>query len=156
MKKILSPGTLAILGLLVCSCGDEDTRLHKGFRLPEGDVKSGETAFTDLQCHRCHTVSGIDLPEPKHKPGIQFELGGEVKQVKSYGELVTAIIKPHHTIAENFKASLTDKEREGTISPMLNHNHLMTVQQLTDLVTFLHAQYEKALPEYEDYPYGAP
>lgn len=156
IKNVLSVGALAAFVLALSSCGNEEKRLNKGFRLPDGDEKSGELAFVELKCHRCHSVSGVDLPKPEHELGVQFALGGEVRKVKSYGELVTAIIQPQHTIAEDFKSSLPKEEQDGTISPMLNHNRIMTVQQLTDLVTFLHAHYEREIPEYDDYPYGTP
>lgn len=146
--------TLLILAascFALVSCGDQDARMGKGFRLPEGDQKRGSTAFTELKCHRCHTVEGVTLPDPQDQSGVQFSLGGEVRVVKTYGQLVTAIIQPQHVVSPEYLATLKKEERESAVSPMANYNDIMTVRQLTDLVTFLHTHYQEAVPEYNEY-----
>ena len=57
--------------------------------------------------------------------------------MKSYGELVTAIIQPQHVVSPEYTAKLSEDQRKGTVSPMPNYNGRMTVAQLTDIVTFL-------------------
>lgn len=142
--------------ILLPSCQDPAARLGKGFRLPEGDEGRGKTALVDLKCHQCHSVAGMELPKPDVPPAINYELGGEVRRVKSYGELVTSIIQPQHVVAPEYVRQLEESQREGVASPMPNYNAQMTVAQLTDIVTFLHAHYQKAPPPGVNYPYYLP
>jgi mono/diheme cytochrome c family protein len=64
-----------------------------GFRLPDGDADRGLVAFTDLQCHACHSVEGLEL-QYLGTGRADVRLGGDVIRVKTYGELVTSIINP--------------------------------------------------------------
>lgn len=132
-----------------------EKKMAEGFRLPVGDEEDGEFAFVQLKCNACHSVVGVDLPKADYAPeGIHFVLGGEVRKVKTYGELVTAIIKPQHVVSEAYLATLEKEKREKTkLTPMPNFNNTMTVQQLIDLVAFLHDQYQKTDPQYDEYPY---
>jgi L-cysteine S-thiosulfotransferase len=145
---------LPLLALLLVSCGDERERLSKGFRLPEGDVERGKVAFVELKCHQCHSVDGVDIPGIA--AGAGQVLGGKIERVKTYGELVTAIIDPQHNIAPSYTAQLDESKRETARSPMPPYNEIMTVKQLTDIVTFLHSRYEKLGPEYQPYIYHMP
>lgn len=155
MKPVLLSilASFAGLSLVLTSCGGKEERLdvkkNKGFRLPEGDAERGKEAFVRLNCHQCHSVEGVDLPEAADKSGIRFALGGEVGKVKSYGELVTAIIQPQHVISADFLATLDEAERDGAASPMPDFNDSMTVRQMTDLVVFLDAHYKKHVPTYD-------
>lgn len=143
--------------MLLPSCQDPAARMGKGFRLPEGDAVRGQAAFTELGCHQCHSVAGVELPSYHGTPvGIAYELGGEVRLVKSYGQLVTAIIQPQHIVSEKYLQQIEKSRSEGVASPMPNYNSLMTVAQLTDIVTFLHAHYQKAPPPGVSYPYYLP
>jgi hypothetical protein len=146
--KNISVFMLAVVLGLAAGC-DTGPQSAKGFRLPDGDLEQGKTAFVELKCNTCHSVSGVELP-PADSPGpVQLQLGGEVHRVKTYGELVTAIIYPSHNLSEKFQKELI---KEGTLSPMGDFNHVMTVQQLIDLVAFLQPQYELEVPEYVPYP----
>lgn len=143
--------------ILLPSCQDPAARMGKGFRLPEGDAGRGQAAFVELNCHQCHSVAGVEMPASKGAPGgIAYELGGEVRLVKSYGQLVTAIIQPQHIVSESYLQQIEKSRSEGVASPMPNYNSLMTVAQLTDIVTFLHAHYQKAPPPGMSYPYYLP
>ncbi len=146
---------LAILGL-ASSCGDRPSRMAKGFRLPEGSEENGRQAFQDMKCHHCHAVAGVELPKPSADPLMQFELGGEVRRVKSYGELVTAITQPQHSIAPAYYARKNQSGKGASESPMPSFNDSMTVTQLVDIVTFLHSCYRKAAPPGSVYPYYMP
>ena len=154
--------TLLVLAamLTLASCGDKEEKMErkmeKGFRLPTGDEEDGRFTFIKLKCHACHSVVGVDLPEAENQSeGVHFVLGGEVRKVKTYGELVTAIIKPQHVVSKAYLATLEEEKREKTqLTPMPNLNATMTVQELTDLVAFLHDQYQKADPQYDVTPYG--
>ena len=69
--------------------------------------------------------------------------GGKVTSIKTYAELVTSVINPSHKIAKGYASSSV--QRAGT-SLMRNYNDVMTVTELTDLVTFLQ-------PPLRAYPY---
>jgi len=73
-------------------------------------------------------------------------LGGKVMKVRSYGELVTAIIHPKYEISDKLAHASAYPE-----SPMHQVNDTMTVTQLLDIVTFLQPRYQQLEPIYE-YP----
>lgn len=158
MRPMKIPRLLALLATLVIasSCRDQPSRMARGFRIPEGSEEKGRQAFQDMKCHHCHSVAGVDLPKPTAAPEVQFELGGEVRRVKSYGELVTAITQPQHGIAPTHSAKTDRKDNTTPISPMPSFNDSMTVSQLADIVTFLHSCYRKAAPPGSIYPYYMP
>ena len=144
------------MSLPLFSCRDSAARMGRGFRLPEGDEGRGKAAFVELKCHQCHTVAGMELPKPDGPVSISYELGGEVRIVKSYGELVTAIIQPQHVVSAKYVRQLEESQRKEAASPMPDYNARMTVAQLADIVTFLHARYQKAPPKGVNYPYYLP
>ena len=153
MRYLIIP---VLAGLLTSACKDKEARLGKGFRLPEGDPELGKQAFVELDCHQCHRVAGVTLPAPATPPPVEFLLGGEVRRVKSYGELVTAIIQPQHIVAPEYLAKFPEDQRKAMASPMPPANDRMTVTQLNNIVTFLHSHYQKAPPAGTTYPYYAP
>jgi L-cysteine S-thiosulfotransferase len=122
----------------------------KGFRLPDGDVAKGRAAFVQLNCVRCHTVEGEQLSASTEKGPVQLALGGEVRQVKTYGQLVTSIINPNHAIHGAYKAQVTDAQGK---SLMPDYTETMTVRQVIDLVAFLQAHYKIVAPEAGNFPY---
>ena len=98
-----------------------------------------------MQCNQCHTIKGEELPIiPGTEPYV--ELGGVVTQVKTYGELVTAIVNPSHKLADGYAK---DQVSENGVSNMYIYNEYMTVQELTDLVRFLQPRYDVAPPRYQ-------
>jgi sulfur-oxidizing protein SoxX len=145
-----------VLLVALVSCKDNAAKMAKGFRLPEGDVERGKAAFVQLKCNQCHPVAGLDLPQPETPSPVSYELGGVVRKVKTYGELVTAIIQPQHIVSPEYLEKLGVKEGATAATPMPSFNDTMTVTQLTDIVTFLHAHYQKAPPPDVNYPYYAP
>ena len=117
-----------------------------GFRLPDGDQIAGRQQFIDLQCHQCHSIPGETFPEILNVDPPDVVLGGDVTRVKTYGELVAAIINPSHKLAKGY----ADEEvSEGGVSRMRVYNDVMTVKQLTDLVVFLQPHYKVVVPKYE-------
>jgi len=125
-----------------------------GFRLPEGSIWKGKTAFVDLGCIQCHSVVDEDLiPELTTPRKVHVVLGGEVTRVKTYGQLVTSIINPSHVISAMPKSEYTDSEGN---SLMPDFSEEMTVKQMIDIAEFLQARYEVVIPEhaYSDYGYG--
>lgn len=149
-RALLIGAALAML----TSCADQRTRLSKGFRLPEGDIERGKTAFVALKCNLCHSVDGVEIPGIA--AGTGQVLGGKIYGVKTYGELVTSIIDPKHHVAPSYAAKVAPAKPESVQSPMPPYNEIMTVKQMTDVVTFLHSRYEKLGPEYDPYLYHMP
>ena len=150
MKQI-SILTLLLTSVLALSGCDEDrTMSERGFRLPEGDAMAGRETFLYMHCNQCHTIKGEELPTiPGFEPFV--ELGGAVTRVKTYGELVTAVINPSHKLAEGYATDLVSEDGK---SKMYVYNGFMTVQELTDLVMFLQPHYDVVPPEfhYRVYP----
>jgi sulfur-oxidizing protein SoxX len=124
-----------------------------GFILPPGDPIAGQRTFAELNCIQCHTVAGANLPEPdsgRISPSVQ--LGGTLLKVKTYGQLVTAIIHPSESILEARERYV---DAAGN-SLMPNYRQAMTVQQMTDLVAFLQEHYDIAKPAYDPQGIGYP
>lgn len=145
----MKPFIVAGLGLLfVVGCGG-GPKSGKGFALPDGNAETGKTLFLDFNCHECHTVSGVELAEPEPPAEKRHSIGGEVSRIQTYGELVSSVINPSHKLAKGY--SPPEGAAEGE-SPMENYNHVMTVQELIDVVAFLQSRYE--LREYDppNYP----
>jgi mono/diheme cytochrome c family protein len=130
--------------LVTAGCGGPKS--GAGLRLPDGDVERGKVAFLELKCNTCHTVAKTEMPAPSKDYAYVrvVVLGGEVRQVKTYGALVTSIINPSHSLAPGYPKELITK---GNESAMANFNDTMTVRQLIDLVAFLQSRYEFVPPE---------
>ncbi|HVZ65113.1 MAG TPA: c-type cytochrome [Lacunisphaera sp.] len=130
--------TLALLA--ACNPGPKSGR---GFVLPEGDAVRGEKAFVELKCTECHRVDGVaSLPAPVD-PAQSVLLGGEVSRVRTYGDLVTAVIHPAYARTVHVP-TIGGKEMN-----MPNVNETITVAQLRDIVTFLQPHY-RPLPPVDD------
>jgi mono/diheme cytochrome c family protein len=138
--------TIIGLGLLALGGCEADRMSEKGFSLPEGDAIRGKDAFLYMHCHECHMIAGEDLPRVELADPPFVELGGTVTQVKTYGELVTAIINPSHKLAKGYPLDVVSNEGR---SKMPIYNGFMTVQELIDIVMFLQPYYEVYVPEYE-------
>ncbi len=151
MTKLSVLMILAGFSLAVGGC-DSDPMSEVGFRLPDGDAKNGREAFLYMQCNQCHTISGVELPVVPLADPPYVELGGKVSQVKTYGQLVTAIINPSHKLADGYAEELVSEDGE---SNMYVYNAHMTVQELIDLVAYLQPLYEVTPPQYyyRVYPY---
>lgn len=137
----------ASMALALAACVP-DPQSAQGFTLPEGDIEAGKTAFADLGCIRCHTVTATELPAYDGESPISLELGGEVYRVKTYGQLVTAIINPQHILSAKFLKDIELEQRDAAESPMPSLNDRMTVAQMIDLVAFLQSRYTKLERDY--------
>lgn len=147
MKSKLAVIVIALTLAATTACGDRMSQV--GFSLPAGNAERGHETFVYLQCHSCHTIRGVDLPQEPHAPEPPFvELGGDVSRVKTYGQLVTAIINPSHKLAEGYPEEVVSQDGE---SKMPVYNEVMTVQELIDIVAFLQPQYNVVVPKYS-YP----
>jgi len=142
---------LSILTLLLAlvvgltGCDQERTMSERGFRLPDGNAMAGRETFLYMHCNQCHTIEGEELEAiAGFEPFV--ELGGPVTRVKTYGELVTAIINPSHKLADGYPEDLVADDGK---SKMYVYNGFMTVQELTDIVMFLQPYYEVIPPEFQ-------
>src|SRR5262245_3496218 len=90
MSHILTSGFILIT-LLIAACSNPKS--GAGLRLPDGDVERGKAAFLELKCNTCHTVAKTEIPSPSREYAYVrvVVLGGEVRQVKTYGEQVTSL-----------------------------------------------------------------
>ena len=140
--------TVVILcGAVGCAPGPKSS---KGFTLPDGDSERGKEFFLSLRCYDCHSISGVDLPDAEEPDQVIVKLGGEVRRIKTYGELVTSVINPSHRLARGYSESLVAVEGE---SKMKNYNDVLTVSQLIDVVAFLQSHYDLESYEPTIYPY---
>ncbi len=130
---------LSVSLLFVLSGCDHSPKSGTGFTLPDGDANKGQALFVEMRCNDCHTVIG--KPEIAHSESaeISVKIGGKVRLIKTYGQLVTSVINPSHRLAKGYPPAMI--QAEG-VSKMRNYNSVMTVEQLIDLVAFLQAQYE--------------
>jgi L-cysteine S-thiosulfotransferase len=142
---------LLLASVAVLAGCESDRMSEKGFSLPEGDTARGRDAFLYMHCYECHTVEGESFPAVPGADPPFVELGGKVSKVKTYGELVTAIINPSHKLAQGYPADLVANDGR---SRMPVYNGYMTVQELIDIVMFLQPHYEIYVPpfDYRIYP----
>lgn len=141
MGKVWLTIAITCIGMAGCDTGPQSAL---GFRLPDGDPARGREAFLAMQCNSCHDVAGDTLPAAVNRQATIVQLGGPVGVVKTYGQLVTAIIYPSHRLTGNLHKDLVSKDGE---SLMRDFNDEMTVQQMIDLVAYLQPQYDVVLPE---------
>lgn len=134
----------AVVSLAGCDSGEKSPG---GFRLPDGDAQRGRETFVALRCHACHRVydldKDLDLPEPVADPAVPVILGGRRSSVVTDGELVTAIIYPSYAVSRRYPSHFVGSRGN---SRMADYSELMTIQQLVDLVAFLHSCYEVVPP----------
>ena len=136
-----------VFGLVAAmtGCDEEKAMSERGFRLPEGNAQAGRETFLYMHCNQCHTIKGEQLPTiPGYEPYV--ELGGSVTRVKTYGELVTAVINPSHKLADGYPKDLVSEDGK---SKMYYYNGFMTVQELTDIVMFLQPHYDVVPPQFQ-------
>lgn len=145
MKQLPLMTILAAVLLAAGGCGG-DRMSEIGFSLPQGDPVRGKDAFLYMHCHECHMIAGEELPRLELAEPPFVELGGTVTKVKTYGELVTAIINPSHKLAKGYPVDEVSNDGE---SKMPVYNGFMTVQELIDIVMFLQPFYEVYVPKYE-------
>lgn len=139
-RKILS-----LLGIALLAGCSRQVDSPRGFRLPAGDAAAGREAFVTTGCIQCHTVVGDMLPEPEMPRAMQVQLGGEVRRVKTYAQLVTSIIYPSHSLKDKNAA---DYQAATGESMMPDLNKEITVKQLVDITQYLQPHYKVVMPDY--------
>ena len=97
----------------------------------------------------CHSVEGAEFATEGEGGALDVRLGGKVHRVRTYGELVTAVVNPSHNLAPAYSREVGTRDAP---SPMGDYNATMTVQELIDLVAFLQSTYTEYLPDDYD-PY---
>lgn len=141
-------GILVFLSLSsLAACAGEGKPV-RGLVLPQGDIEKGAQVFLAYNCHHCHTIPEKEFPKPETEFPFVLEIGGKVLRVNNYGELLTAVVNPDHVISTNYQRMLREAGKEPEISPMPDFTGKMSVEELIDLVAFLHAQYTKLQPDY--------
>ena len=146
MRIALRLGIMLGMGALLvgCSGGYEEYTLcrqatpRRARRILSSFVVTIATAWRVLSCRSAE--------EPNQ---AMVELGGKVTNLRTYDDLVTAIINPSHRLAKGYAPELVSKDGK---SRMTVYNDVMTVSQLIDLVTFLQGRYELVTPESTRYP----
>jgi hypothetical protein len=136
--KTLIIGIFVLLIITIISC-DTGPDSPRGFSLPQGDIAKGKTIFFKYECLSCHVLDGVEQPDIMNTNNISIRLGGKTTQVKTYAQLVTAIINPSHSFSRGYALELIQKDDK---SLMKNFNDVMTVAELVDLVVFLQPHYE--------------
>jgi mono/diheme cytochrome c family protein len=147
-------GLLVLVSFWIGLGVGSDRGQEKGFRLPPGDAEAGLAAFVELNCSHCHTVAGEkEFERPAEYEELLVPLGGNVRVVKTYGELVTAIIHPKESVRPDVNAMYIDANGQS-IMPDLTST--MKTRELIDLVTYLQEHYEVVIPQHPTnyYPYG--
>jgi mono/diheme cytochrome c family protein len=88
-------------------------------------------AFDDLSCTSCHRVVGDASRQHIVAANPGPDLGGG-HATQTAEQLAASIVAPSHEIADDVKPRL-----EGSLSPMGDYSHVMTVRQLADLVAYI-------------------
>lgn len=96
-RIVLATAAVAALSAISCAPSPKSGR---GFVMPTGNAEKGQAAFVQLKCTECHTVDRVELPAPATPARMNVVLGGDVTRIRTYGELVTAIIHPNRNISE--------------------------------------------------------
>jgi sulfur-oxidizing protein SoxX len=150
VENFIGSRTLVCFGVLwsglLMSCDTQRDVLY----LPPGNVEKGLQAFKILACTSCHAVAEQTIERPLPDPSIYVILGGQSTRVKSYTELVTAIINPSHRLSRGDDPRTITSDRE---SRMPLYNEVMSVQQLIDIVEFLKPTYYVRTPETISYQF---
>jgi mono/diheme cytochrome c family protein len=122
--------------------------LGTGYHLPTGDAARGRAVFEAVGCNACHRIDGVEALSA----GGNIVLGGDTARVKTYGDLVTAIVNPSHRIARGYPRTTTGESSMAAAYL----NEVLTVQQLIDVAAFLQAEYEVVPPPvrayWDEYP----
>lgn len=137
--------TLLLVGLSGCNNGPDSPR---GFSLPKGDEAQGELVFRKYQCLSCHTLEGVEAPDLVKEFEKPIALGGTTSRIKTYAELVTSVINPSHKISPRYLNMGGTPDEQ---SKMRVFNDVMTVTELTNLVSFLQPKYKVQPYQYTRY-----
>lgn len=132
--------SLVVTVLAAASFGCQTGRYSTGgFRLPpDGEADRGRLAFVANKCHDCHTVSGVELPDPPPGSPKPIPLGGVVRAAIPDSHLFTSVVYPSYRLAGYPKEETTAQGQ----TRMPSYAESLTVRELTDIVEFLQAHYK--------------
>jgi len=147
MRRIIA---LLLAFMLLPACAPDTVTSAVAFRLPDGDAEVGRKTFVELRCYVCHEVKGVDA-RFEGTAAAHVVLGGKVTRVKTYAELVTAIINPTHKLPPDRPGA--EPVTTPSVMSVAGLNDVMTVTQLVNLVAFLQPQYKVEVPKYDPYAY---
>jgi mono/diheme cytochrome c family protein len=99
------------------------------FTFPDGNPKTGQAVFMNMQCYSCHRITASGVKLPRDAGGIGPDLTGFSALPKEY--LAESIIKAHTVVAA---PGYVVKEGKAAMG---NYNHFMTIQEMIDIVAFL-------------------
>jgi cytochrome c1 len=113
--------------------GDHGTPAAWKFTWPKGDRVRGREIFVKLECYSCHEVKGERFPTPRERDTVGPELSamGPLHEPEYFAE---GIINPNAVIEKG-----KGYEAANGSSKMPSYNHAVTVQEVIDLVAFLHS-----------------
>lgn len=135
--------------LLLGACVyDPNMRSDFDFPMERGDINKGMQAFTDLGCHQCHSIAGVDLPLHPYPSPVHLELGGSTTYRKSEAELMTSVMNPNHMISDKYREQMLIEGAVPLDSPMPYFEY-MTLGQLFDIVALLNSKYQLIEPSDE-------
>jgi len=133
----------ALFAILLTIAGADE------LRLPVGDPDQGLKALVNLRCIHCHTIKNTPIQDGELGKRLDLTLGAELRFVRSYPDLITAITNPRHVVQKQY-SQLLDPAQQAEAEPfMLDLTTTMTVRQLIDLVSFLDQIYAANLPTYK-------
>lgn len=131
MATLMLVGSLALAVMTRAASAPPAPKVPQGwkFTLPDGDANAGKTVFINMKCYSCHAIEipGEKLP-PSRSKGAGPALTGYAGLPKEY--LAESIIKFHTVVAAPGYAV-----KEGRAA-MGEYNHLLSVQEVIDLVAF--------------------
>jgi len=127
-KTVMLLVLAALTGLSAC---EADRMSEKGFSLPEGNALNGKEAFVYMHCIECHTVVDEEFPTLALAEPPYVELGGKVTRVKTYGELVTAIINPSHKLARGYPIEQVTNDSQSKM-PIMSRAARFDIESLQE------------------------
>ncbi|HEY3516996.1 MAG TPA: c-type cytochrome [Gammaproteobacteria bacterium] len=150
MKRLVAAAVL-VLALAACA---PNTALVVHF--PLGNIQRGREAFVALECHACHRITDVEIPQHPNPSSISVALGGHTPRIETFGDIITAIVNPSHRLARSYRAVAGRNEPSPMAAQFLNE--VMTTQQLVDIAAFLRSQYDYVPPPpppyWDSYPDG--
>ena len=119
------------------------------FKFTGGDAERGKMAFQNLNCIQCHQVKGVEFERKPEKRILSLSLGKEIRFVKNYQNILTAITNPQHVVTKQYAEMLSAAELAGGIEAFMpKMTQDMSVEQLIDIALFLHEVYSTDLDGY--------
>ena len=146
IRSIRSIALLASLSLIGCApqpdadsgspSSQEKSSEGGELRLPTGNPEQGRKEFVQFDCHWCHRVQDVPLPDKDAPEALMLSLD---QHQLSQPQLLTAITNPEHIFSERYRKIIDNPDANaGETEPLMpSFIGTMTVRQLIDIVAFL-------------------